>query len=77
VTGVQTCALPIFRLVDIVYPAQSPKNEERSDIVFYTRGYSDHAIIHMQDDNDEKLSFVIEPFLPPVGIEDGFVLFEE
>jgi len=66
-----------IKLMDIIYPAQSFKDEERSDITFYPRGYSDHAIIHMQDDDEEKLSFVIEPFLPPVGLNEGFVLFDE
>ena len=66
-----------IRLVDIIYPAPTIKDEERSDIRFYSRGYSDHAIIHMENDDKEKMSFVIEPFLPPVGLKDGFVLFDE
>lgn len=66
-----------IRLVDIIYPSQSSKDEDRSDVTFYPRGYSDHAIIHMQNDDEEKLSFVIEPFLPPVGLNEGFVLFDE
>ncbi len=66
-----------IRLVDIIYPAPTVKDGERSDIVFYTRGYSDHAIIHMQNDDDDKMSFMVEPFLPPVGLKEGFVLFEE
>ncbi len=66
-----------IRLVDIIYPSQPLKVDDRSDVVFYPKGYSDHAIIHMQNDDEEKMSFVIEPFLPPVGLKDGFVLFEE
>jgi prepilin-type N-terminal cleavage/methylation domain-containing protein len=66
-----------IRLVDIIYPGQSLKDDGRSDVIFYARGYSDHAIIHMQNDDEEKMSFVIEPFLPPVGLKDGFVLFDE
>ena len=65
-----------IRLVDVVYPSQR-KDDERSDIYFYTRGYSDQAIIHMENSDNEKMSFVIEPFLPPVGIKDGFVMFDE
>jgi prepilin-type N-terminal cleavage/methylation domain-containing protein len=64
-----------IRLVDVIYPNQK-KEDDRSDIYFYVKGYSDHAIIHMENTDHDKLSFVIEPFLPPVGIRDGFVLFD-
>lgn len=64
------------RMVDIIYPDKVGENDERSEIYFYPQGYCDHAIIHMEDDDRDKMSFVVEPFLPPVGVEDGFVLFE-
>lgn len=66
-----------IRLMDIIYPFQGKEDDTRSEIYFYPQGYCDHAIIHMENDDNEKMSFVIEPFLPPVGIRDGFVLFEE
>lgn len=66
-----------IRIMDIIYPFEGKEEDERGEIYFYTQGYCDNAIIHMENDDKEKMSFVIEPFLPPVGIRDGFVLFDE
>ncbi len=63
-------------LVDVVFPVVNPEDEEISNVFFYSKGYSDNAIIHIENENSEKISFIIEPFLSGVEIKDGFVLFE-
>ncbi|GAB6097753.1 hypothetical protein JCM14469_40070 [Desulfatiferula olefinivorans] len=68
---------PDIRLVDIIYPFPGREDDTRSEVFFYPQGYCDHAVIHMENADRDKLSFVIEPFLPPVGIRDGFVMFDE
>lgn len=64
-------------LVDVVFPFESPADEEMTNIFFYKKGYSDNAIIHIENESGEKISFIIEPFLPGVEIKEGFVLFEK
>jgi hypothetical protein len=39
-------------------------------------GYSDKAMIHVQD-NEEQLSFLIEPFLTKVTLYDKYASFED
>lgn len=63
-------------IVDVVFPFESPDDEEMTNIYFYKKGYSDNAIIHIESGSGEKLSFIIEPFLPGVEIAEGFVLFD-
>ena len=41
------------------------------DIRFYKKGYSDRAIIHMRE-GEEQVSFYIAPFLSKVNISDGY-----
>lgn len=65
------------RIVDVVYPYEGKDDEEMSDILFYKKGYSDNAIIHMENNDNKRFSYVIEPFMPQVEIKEGFVLFDE
>ena len=65
------------RLVDIVFPFELQEDDESTGILFYVKGYSDNAIIHIENDSGDKFSFIIEPFLSSVEIRDGFVLFDE
>ncbi len=66
------------RIIDIVFPFEiSEEDEESTGILFYTKGYSDNAIIHVENSNGEKISYIIEPFLPSVDIREGFFLFDE
>lgn len=64
------------RLVDVIFPFPSPDDEEMTNIFFYKKGYSDNAIIHVETESGEKLSFIIEPFLTSVEIRDGFIIFD-
>lgn len=65
------------RLVDVVFPFENPEDEEMLNVFFYTKGYSDNAIIHIENENSERFSFIIEPFLSGVEIKEGFVLFDD
>jgi len=64
-------------LVDVVFPFANPEDEEMSNVFFYIKGYSDNAIIHIENESGEKFSFIIEPFLSSVEIKEGFVLFDD
>ncbi len=64
------------KIIDVVFPFESPDEEKITNIFFYTKGYSDNAIIHIENRDGEKFSFVIEPFLPGVEIKEELVEFD-
>lgn len=64
-------------IVDVVYPFEGDEDGEFKDIFFYKQGYSDNAIIHIENNDDEKFSYIVQPFQQLVEISDGFVLFDD
>ena len=62
---------------DVEFPDEQIISGGRADIYFYEKGYSDKAIIHMVNDDDRRLSFLIEPFLPRVYVYNTYVRFED
>lgn len=58
------------RIVSIEYPRSEPFAAGRAEIRFYPRGYSDRAMIRI-DDGEQRYSFRIEPFLSGVKIHEG------
>ena len=62
---------------DVEFPDEQIISGGRGDIYFYEKGYSDKAIIHMVNDDDRRLSFLIEPFLPRVYVYNTYVRFED
>ncbi len=65
------------KIADIVFPFELEEDDESTGILFYVQGYSDNAIIHIENDSGDKYSYIIEPFLSSVEIKEGFVLFDE
>ncbi len=63
-------------LRDVEYPGATKIDSGLAEIRFYPKGYSDRAIIHM-DDGDRSYSFQVEPFLTTVKVYDGTIGFEE
>lgn len=64
-----------IKLLDVEYPEQEKITVGQADIYFNEKGYSDKAIIHLENDDDEKLSFLIEPFLLRVRLYDRYAGF--
>lgn len=64
------------KIVDVIHPYEPSEDEEMNDVLFYRKGYSDRAVIHIENDDEKRFSFVIEPFLPGVEIRDGFVGYD-
>jgi len=65
-----------LRIIDIEYPAKGKVATGTAEIIFYKGGYTDKVLIHMQED-DDYLSFLIEPFLSEVQIFDTYAGFED
>ena len=62
---------------DVEYPDNEKISTGQADIYFYAKGYSDLAMIHIKNNDDEKFSFLIEPFLSHVRMYQSYVGFEE
>ena len=70
-------ALPgAIKVMDVEFPVAGKIFSGRADIRFYKAGYTDKALIHIQDDN-QQLSFLIEPFLPQVKLLEKYATFED
>lgn len=65
-----------INLVDVEYPGKDKILFGHADIYFYKKGYSDKALIHIEDSNNKQLSFLIEPFLSKVRLYEEYVEFE-
>ncbi len=62
-------------IMDVEYPDKDRISVGETEIYFYPKGHSDHAIIHVEDGDGERYSFIIEPFLPTVKRIDDYVRF--
>lgn len=63
-----------LNLVDVSYPDGETVSSGQVEIRFYSKGYSDRAILHI-DDGEDKISLQIEPFLSRVKYYDSYVEF--
>ena len=64
-------------VLDVEFPGNNKIISGLADIHFYTHGYSDMALIHIKDDDNNQLSFLIEPFLPKVKLYEKYSQFED
>ena len=65
-----------LRIVDIEYPQKGKVYTGQAEIIFYKAGYTDKALVHMQED-DTYLTFLIEPFLSNVQFYETYAGFGE
>jgi prepilin-type N-terminal cleavage/methylation domain-containing protein len=65
-----------LRIIDIEYPQKGKIFSGQAEITFYKAGYTDKALIHMQE-GDTSLSFLIEPFLSTVQFFESYAGFED
>jgi prepilin-type N-terminal cleavage/methylation domain-containing protein len=63
------------RLLDVEYPDQNTISTGDAQIFFDERGYSNKAIIHIENSDKERFSFVIEPFFRQVRLYQKYVGF--
>ena len=65
------------RLIDVEYPQNKIIALGTADIRFYQKGYSDKALIHIENSDSKQLSFLIKPFLQRVKMFQQYVGIEE
>ena len=64
-----------LRIIDIEYPQKGKIDSGQAEIIFYKAGYTDKALVHMQED-DNYMSFLIEPFLSHVQFFEEYTGFD-
>ena len=62
-----------IRVMDVEYSNEKKVFAGQADINFYEKGYSDKAIIHIENTDNEQRSFLIEPFLARVKMVQKYV----
>lgn len=65
-----------LRIIDIEYPEKGKIVSGSAEIIFYKAGYTDKALVHMQE-GDLYLSFLIEPFLSNVQFFESYANFKD
>jgi len=66
-----------LKILDVEYPVKGKVSIGVADICFYKDGYSDKALIHIEDEDNEQMTFLVEPFLSKIKIYDSYANFED
>ena len=78
---VEIAALTAYQLpaeveiLDIEYPDIGRLAQGETFVRFYRKGYSDKALIHIEDQDSRQRSFLVEPFLRQVQLFDAYIPF--
>ena len=64
-----------IEVVDVLYANKDGVSSGTAEITFYPAGFSDNAVIRMQDDGNERFSYLLEPLLPKVKFLEEWVSF--
>ena len=60
-------------ILDVEFSETGAVTYGTADICFYPKGYSDKAVIHIEDSGNNRKSVLIEPFLLNVKMVDEYV----
>jgi prepilin-type N-terminal cleavage/methylation domain-containing protein len=61
------------KVLDVEYPGEIKASAGQADIHFFEKGFSEKAIIHIEDSHNAQRSFLIEPFLYSVRTYPEYV----
>lgn len=64
-----------YEIMDVEFPNGDKITRGVAEIYFYRKGYSDKALIHIRDNDNNQYSYLIEPFLPHVAISEEYIEF--
>jgi Tfp pilus assembly protein FimT len=65
-----------MRIIDVEFPDNKIISFGQTEIFFYPKGYSDQAVIHLKN-KDDQFSFRIEPFLFTVKLFEEYVSLQD
>lgn len=64
-----------IRFVDVQYPQQESVTSGTTEVRFFPAGYSDQALIHLETEDTERFSYLVEPLLPKVKYFEKWIEF--
>lgn len=64
-----------IRIVDLQFPASESITSGTAQINFYPAGFSDHALLHLENDAAERFCYHVQPLLPKVKFIQGWIDF--
>jgi general secretion pathway protein H len=62
-----------MQIVNVQFPDQEPLSTGSVEIRFYPAGFSDRALIHMENDDTQRFSYLVEPLLPKVKLFEEWI----
>lgn len=62
-----------MRIVNAQYPDQERISTGTIEVRFYPAGYSDLVLLHIESEDAERLSYLIEPLLPKLKIVEEWI----
>ena len=63
------------RILDVEYPGNIKLSSGQADLRFYPQGHSDQAWIHLENDEGEQSSLLVQTFLPKVKLIQEYIGF--
>jgi len=64
-----------IQIVDVQFPKQDRITSGTAEIHFFPAGYSEQVLLHLENDDDQRFSFLVEPLLPKVKFFDEWIDF--
>lgn len=64
------------RILDVSFQGNRKTTDSVAIIHFYAKGYSDNAMIHLEDEDDRQTSYHVSPFLYDLEILEGYIDLE-
>lgn len=62
-----------IRIINVEYPEKEPISSGLTEIRFYPAGFSDQAIIRIENNDAERRSYLVEPLLPKVKVFEQWI----
>lgn len=64
-----------IRIVDVQFPNRERTVSGNAEILYYPGGYSDMALINLEDDDAQRFSYKLEPLLPKIRVLEEWISY--
>jgi prepilin-type N-terminal cleavage/methylation domain-containing protein len=64
-----------IKVLDVEYPQADRVSTGTAEINFYPTGYADNSIIHLEEDESQRYSVLVEPLLPKIKVVEEWLTF--
>jgi len=65
-----------LQIMDVEYPNYRKITSGHVAVRFFAKGYSDRVLIHIEDEDDRRVTCFVEPFLSGIRIKEAYVGYE-